>query len=86
MGGVGPNPLRAHIPQPSLEAVVGIEILEVADLRVADFCCGLQPVVLGLLAPVGPVRYGDGAVVAVQRSIAWTVICFQLRVDRLVSF
>ncbi len=73
--------IQPDVPQPALSGVVCIEILQVLQLRVANFGSGLDEIVFGTLGSKGPTGDIDGAIEAVMLLFARAMISFQLPIS-----
>ena len=78
VSGILASSVRPNVPQPTLRAVVCVELLQVLHLAVADLGGGLDEVVLGINGPECAVGDVDGAFVAVVLLIATAVVGFEL--------
>lgn len=77
-------PVEAYIPQPSLDAVVGVEILQVLKLWVAEGRGGVDESVFGAFGAECAARDIDGARGAVVLCVAAAVVGFKLGLRSVV--
>ncbi len=70
---IGPN-----ISQVALDAIVGVEILQVFDLGVANLGSGFDEGILGAFGCEGTFRDVDGAAIAVMLLFAAAVVGLEL--------
>lgn len=66
------------VAEPSLDAIVGIEILEVFEFRIAHQGRGVDEGVFCLFGPEGAAGDADGSVGAVVFGVTASVIGFEL--------
>jgi hypothetical protein len=79
VSGVLSSTVGADILHPAFCAVVGIKVLQVLELAVAQGVCGLDEGIFGAFAAVGAAGDVDGAFVAVHFFIAVAMVGFKLR-------
>lgn len=78
MRGVLAAAVGPHVAVVALDGVVGVEVLQVGTLRVAERGGGGDEGVLGAGADVGALGDVDGARVAVGGGVAGAVVGFEL--------
>lgn len=82
MSGVLAATVGPDVAEPALDAVVGIEVLQVLEFRIADCGGGVDEVVFGLLGSEGAAGDVDGPVGAVVLGVATAVIRLKLKGDQ----
>lgn len=78
MGSVLTSSVRPDIAEPTLNTVVGIQVLEVLELRVSNFGCCVDESILGFLGPECPTGNIDWTIGSVMLGITATMVCLKL--------